>query len=1101
MKINIFVSKLDHIGSAVSDDTIAIYEYFKLNNYDVHMFVDDSNFLPEICGIKLHKITHVVSDSSDVWLIVHSLYIQNFEYILNLKGHKILRYHNITPSIYFDDVYLKQIIQKGIAQTAKLKDIVSTVWSDSKYNSLELIKMGYTNILELPIVLSFKKLENNNKLVQNDQIIELLNKYNFNFLVSGRIVENKRCYEIAKFFDEISKKLNCNIALHYIGDSKSRQVYTNQILSLNNKSIYVHGIVSDRDYVTFFKNADTLLIYSDHEGFCVPILEAMNYSLPILAKDTTAIPYTLKNGGFLVNNQSDFIERMKYLVKLKMSDLNTFTKLKNISNKAFEVNYSSNIIYNKLQKLIENIGNKPVSIKISGPYDSNYSLAKVNRDLALAILNNWENSNVNMESREGNGVYLPNLNYVKSLSSDQKYLINSNVYNFPTDLEIRNMWPPSTEGRLSKYVFSNFAWEESLISSDLVLRLNKFDLVLASSLSTQKALLDSGVHIPIHILGNTITPNTDDYVYKFDRNFKDKQITFLHISSCFLRKSPDKLIQAFCNAFDANDNVRLIIKTFENPHNEIAKIIKEKNNKKLKIEVIWDEYDENQMNALYQKADVYISPSRGEGFNLPVAEAMLRNIPTIVTGWGGHMDFCDTTNSFLVDYVLTQSKAHVTVNGSMWAEPILENLVANMQNVYKRLIASDKELVKISSSGRDKLLSKYSPESLVNSLKNIYVNFDNLKKRKNYGVVTTWNKKCGIATYSKDLYGEFDLDKYRLFIFSDNSKSIIEDEINVIKCWDENNIDENNLSDVFHHCINQNLDILDIQFNFGFFKLDCVGNLAKNLHNKGIQLNVTLHSVNDTRNPLGEILSISQLIPYIEYIDNIYVFKDSEKEYIMTKNIPEDKIRVIPHGIKLPKHVDHNKLTQLREKLGLLNCKVISTHGFLLPHKGVEELIKVIYKLKQNKYNCKLLAITASHYNNEVSVQTLQKCNELISKYGLENEVYIVTDFLSDEEIFTALSISDVIVFNYLNTLESASGAIRKALQTDVPIIVNDSGIFDDIREYCISGSSELNSLSDKIIDVVYNRGNYKKIIEKRLKYQKLNNYSAIAQKIYENID
>ncbi len=114
-----------------------------------------------------------------------------------------------------------------------------------------------------------------------------------------------------------------------------------------------------------------------------------------------------------------------------------------------------------------------------------------------------------------------------------------------------------------------------------------------------------------------------------------KGFTFLHISSAFPRKGVDVLLEAYFDAFDSRSDVSLILKTFPNPHNEVEGILE-----RLRAghpnppDVRWIDRDleDREIEALYGLADCYVHPARGEGFGLPVAEAMAAGVPVISGG-------------------------------------------------------------------------------------------------------------------------------------------------------------------------------------------------------------------------------------------------------------------------------------------------------------------------------------------------------------------------------------------------------------------------------------------------------------------------------------
>ena len=174
---------------------------------------------------------------------------------------------------------------------------------------------------------------------------------------------------------------------------------------------------------------------------------------------------------------------------------------------------------------------------------------------------------------------------------------------------------------LLSYLF----WEESLLPADTVGVLNRnFQGVLAPSRFVAKALIDSGVSLPVHVVG--FAPDLASYATLAGPDREDRQDhVFLHVSSAFPRKGVDVLLAAFVSAFRAADPVRLIIKTFPNPHNDVAARIaalQTNGNDVPRIELIDRDMDPAEMLDLYRGADTMVLPARGEGFNLPAAEAM-----------------------------------------------------------------------------------------------------------------------------------------------------------------------------------------------------------------------------------------------------------------------------------------------------------------------------------------------------------------------------------------------------------------------------------------------------------------------------------------------
>ena len=84
-----------------------------------------------------------------------------------------------------------------------------------------------------------------------------------------------------------------------------------------------------------------------------------------------------------------------------------------------------------------------------------------------------------------------------------------------------------------------------------------------------------------------------------------------------------------------------------------------------------------------ENSNCLVAPSRGEGFGLPVAEAMLSGVPVIATIHGGHADLCSPAWCWPLDFQLTQASTHLSEGESLWAEPDADCLAARMRELFE----------------------------------------------------------------------------------------------------------------------------------------------------------------------------------------------------------------------------------------------------------------------------------------------------------------------------------------------------------------------------------------------------------------------------------
>ena len=313
---------------------------------------------------------------------------------------------------------------------------------------------------------------------------------------------------------------------------------------------------------------------------------------------------------------------------------------------------------------------------ISGPFESNWSLATVNRRLALQL----------EQSYPGAVHVIPD-----DLPLDERQAAVAELLERPArpgsrkdaEIVIHQRWPVTAPSQKGDLTLAYFFWEESRIPHDIIEVLNTFDGVLASAESVAYALNNSGLEKPAISVG--YSPSLEPFERlreDHESGAKARPFTFLHISRCYPRKGVDVLLRAYAKAFHAGDDVRLIIKGPRAFAASQLEVIQAETPDMCPVIIMDEDLDLSGMLELYRAADVMVLPARGEGFNIPAAEAIAAGLKLIVTGFGGHMQFCREGVARLVDYTLVRSNSYENVPESLWAEPHLNDLCSALREAH-----------------------------------------------------------------------------------------------------------------------------------------------------------------------------------------------------------------------------------------------------------------------------------------------------------------------------------------------------------------------------------------------------------------------------------
>jgi glycosyltransferase involved in cell wall biosynthesis len=222
----------------------------------------------------------------------------------SLNGAKILQYHNITPAAFFApyDPGLFRLAALGRRELATLAGRVDLALGDSEFNRQELASLGFEPTGVMPIAVNTARITNG---PPRPALERILSDGLINILFVGRIVPNKKIEDHIRLAEMYKRYIDSYYRFIFVGRYDGLPRYYSQVRALIAEydmlpdRFWFTGPVPDEDLAAFYRWADAYVSLSEHEGFCVPLVEAMAADVPIVAYSAGAVPETLGGAGIL----------------------------------------------------------------------------------------------------------------------------------------------------------------------------------------------------------------------------------------------------------------------------------------------------------------------------------------------------------------------------------------------------------------------------------------------------------------------------------------------------------------------------------------------------------------------------------------------------------------------------------------------------------------------------------------------------------------------------------------------------------------------------------------------------------------------------------
>ena len=279
------------------------------------MGIDSSTWVAEARGVPRGEVRYFRDYAGAVrgeptWLLYqYSTGSSMIDFLKARPEGKLVNYHNVTPPEFFEawEPLIVPELAEGRRQIGALAHVTDLAIADSTYNAADLAGAGYPRTEVVPILLDLDAMDAEVDVATEDRLRAAKDAGGTDWLFVGRICPNKAQHEVVKAFAIYRRTYDPRARLHLLGTSSSHSYWTAlrdfiDALGLRG-AVELHGSVTDAEKAAFFRTADAFVCLSDHEGFCVPVVEAMHHGLPVIAYAAAAVPETLGDGGLLLQTK------------------------------------------------------------------------------------------------------------------------------------------------------------------------------------------------------------------------------------------------------------------------------------------------------------------------------------------------------------------------------------------------------------------------------------------------------------------------------------------------------------------------------------------------------------------------------------------------------------------------------------------------------------------------------------------------------------------------------------------------------------------------------------------------------------------------------
>ncbi len=293
-------------GDAISNVALNIRAFLRRSGIAAEIYCEPEHIAPAMAreaGNVLQAASQIMPD--DIVLLHLSIGSKVNDCFAALNCRKAIFYHNMTPAAYFKGIHeeLRHNLEWGRVQAQNLAGKAQVNLAASQFNARELTDMGYPQAQALPLPLDFASIRER----ADRRLLKTLQDGKTNILFVGRCAPNKHIEDLLRAFYFFQNFVEPDSRLihagSYTGLERYQAILAARARNLGLNDVVFAGSLSNAELTACYKSAHLFLCMSEHEGFCIPLLESMANDVPVVAFAAAAVPETMSGAGILVHTK------------------------------------------------------------------------------------------------------------------------------------------------------------------------------------------------------------------------------------------------------------------------------------------------------------------------------------------------------------------------------------------------------------------------------------------------------------------------------------------------------------------------------------------------------------------------------------------------------------------------------------------------------------------------------------------------------------------------------------------------------------------------------------------------------------------------------